>query len=448
MSEQPDQPDQPEVWTAPLPGPVRLRVVALAAQALGTLTGDEIPTSLRAVARFVPARRARSGAAQLALALESDPGFRQRVASFARSAQPALASALDRGEALPSADPLEVAVVAYLLRPAGWTAAVRQAAGALAAAEQEAGHARAADAVSRLTDQIDAVRAQGRAALERARSESAQQADELTAARRRIRELEAELKRARAGLAAATADAADAERTAAEALAAADLERRRLRTRLADAEAGLDAARRGAREGRNVDSVRLRLLMDTVLEAAQGLRRELALPPLSGRPADVVAAAAVTPVPAGVADVANRALTVDDPALLDQLLELPQVHLVVDGYNVTKTGYGTLSLAEQRTRLVTGLGVLASRTRAEVTCVFDGTTLDVRVVQAGPRGVRVLFSPEGETADELILRLVRAEPAGRPVVVVSADREVAEGARAAGARPVASTALLRRLDRG
>jgi hypothetical protein len=42
---------------------------------------------------------------------------------------------------------------------------------------------------------------------------------------------------------------------------------------------------------------------------------------------------------------------------------------------------------------------------------------------------------------------VRNEPEGRPVVVVSADREVAEGVARAGARPVASAALLRRLER-
>jgi predicted RNA-binding protein with PIN domain len=61
--------------------------------------------------------------------------------------------------------------------------------------------------------------------------------------------------------------------------------------------------------------------------------------------------------------------------------------------------------------------------------------------------VRVLFSKSGETADELIRRLVRAEPPGRPVVVVSADREVADGVAKAGARPVASTLLLNRLAR-
>jgi hypothetical protein len=42
---------------------------------------------------------------------------------------------------------------------------------------------------------------------------------------------------------------------------------------------------------------------------------------------------------------------------------------------------------------------------------------------------------------------VRAEPAGRPVVVVSSDREVADGCAAAGARPVSAALLVKRLAR-
>ena len=65
---------------------------------------------------------------------------------------------------------------------------------------------------------------------------------------------------------------------------------------------------------------------------------------------------------------------------------------------------------------------------------------------APPRGVRVLFSKPGITADELIRQLVRAEPPGRPVIVASTDREVADGVARAGARPVASAVLLKRLS--
>ena len=65
---------------------------------------------------------------------------------------------------------------------------------------------------------------------------------------------------------------------------------------------------------------------------------------------------------------------------------------------------------------------------------------------AADGGVRVLFSKPGVTADELIRQLVRAEPPGRPVIVASTDREVADGVARAGARPVASAMLLKRLS--
>ncbi len=194
-----------------------------------------------------------------------------------------------------------------------------------------------------------------------------------------------------------------------------------------------------------MEDARVRLLLDTVVDAAQGLRRELALPPTTLRPADAVAA--VTPAAAGVDDVASRALASDDPAVLDDLLALPQVHLIVDGYNVTKTGYGSLPLEAQRSRLVGGLSSLAARSGAEVTVCFDGAALTGPVPSLTSRTVRVLFSRPGETADELIRRLARAEPQGRPLVVVSSDREVADGVRAVGARAVPATALLRRLER-
>jgi phage gp37-like protein len=71
----------------------------------------------------------------------------------------------------------------------------------------------------------------------------------------------------------------------------------------------------------------------------------------------------------------------------------------------------------------------------------------VPVTGGAARRVRVVFSPPGEIADEVIRRLVRAEPAGRVVVVCSADREVVDGVVRAGARVVAPSALLARLAR-
>ncbi|HEY9379434.1 MAG TPA: NYN domain-containing protein, partial [Jiangellaceae bacterium] len=131
-----------------------------------------------------------------------------------------------------------------------------------------------------------------------------------------------------------------------------------------------------------------------------------------------------------------------DDASLDDLLKLPRAHLVVDGYNVTKGAWPSMPLEAQRSRLVQRLSALAARTGAEVTCVFDGADVSVPPPVTPAQGVRVRFSPYGESADDLIRRLVTAEPSGRVVVVVSSDREVADGVRSRGARAVDSAVLI------
>ena len=70
---------------AVMPAGLRARVVAMAAEALGTVPPADVPPPLRAVAKFVPAKRARAGGTSVAAALESDPVFRQHVAAWARS---------------------------------------------------------------------------------------------------------------------------------------------------------------------------------------------------------------------------------------------------------------------------------------------------------------------------------------------------------------------------
>jgi predicted RNA-binding protein with PIN domain len=438
--------DHLERLNAPLPEPVRSRVVALAADCLGMLAPEEIPASLRSFARFAPSRRAKLAATPIAAAIEVDQGFRKQVAERVRVALPDLVAALEQGTVPAAADPLDVAAVAYLHRPRRWPAFVAGAIEEVARASAAAESTQAAEAVSRLQEQLAAARAAARADADRLRRELEAVKKENTELRRKLKDARDRARLAESGVAAAEAAAAVTGAAAEAATNAADAELRRMRSRLADADSALEAARRSVREGRAAGDLRLRLLLDTLVDAAQGLRRELALPPAAGRPADSVQA--IFPDAPGTGDVAARALAVDDPAVLDQLLALPQVHLVVDGYNVTKTGYGSLTLAEQRTRLLTGLAGLAARSGAEVTCVFDGAELSGPVPVAAPRGVRVLFSSAGETADDLIHRLVRAEPPGRPVVVVSADREIADATARAGARPVPATVLLRRLGRG
>ncbi len=433
-----------EVLDRPLPDGVRRRVVQIVADGFGGLTVAELPTQLRQYARFAPNRRAKFAGNAMAAALETDPLFRQRIGEKLREAQPELTGALDSGSPPPAADPLDVAAAADVLRPPGWVKLVT-------AAGEEAQRADAERADDETRAELERLRGELARAREHTRSETERLRAELDAAKKETESLHRKLRSAlsdvKRGEAAVRKLRGEMESVRAEGhaqLSAAESESRRLKARLGETEAALEAARRAAREGRSVEDMRVRLLLDTVLDAAQGLRRELALPPVSVRPAETVDA--VEPGRMTPKDIAARALSEDDPAILNQLLALPQAHLVVDGYNVTKTGYPQMPLEKQRLRLLGQLAQLAAQTGAEVTCVFDGAELAAPVLLAPPRGVRVLVSKPGVPADELIRPLVRAEPPGRPVIVVSTDRVVADGVARAGARPVASAVLLKRLS--
>ncbi|MEV8352762.1 NYN domain-containing protein [Streptomyces niveus] len=434
-----------EALDRPLPEGVRRRVVALVSDAFGGLTVTELPAQLRQYARFTPSRRARFAGNAMAAALESDPVFRQRIGERFGQVDPELAAAVESGSPPPAADPVDVAAAAYVLRPVGWVKLVAAAGEEVQRADAERADEENRRELERLREELAQARASTKSETERLRTELDAARREAESTHRKLRSALSDVKRGEAALRRTAAEMETARAEAATQLSAAVSESRRLKARLAEAESAVEAGRRAAREGRSVKDMRLRLLLDTVLESAQGLRRELALPPAAAHPADLVDA--VEPGRMSPKDVAARALSDMDPALLDQLLALPQAHLVVDGYNVTKTGYPTMPLEKQRLRLLGGLAMLAAQSGAEMTCVFDGAELAAPVLLAPPRGVRVLFSKPGVTADELIRQLVRAEPPGRPVVVVSTDREVADGVARAGARPVASALLLKRLSR-
>ncbi|MCX4998733.1 NYN domain-containing protein [Streptomyces longwoodensis] len=433
-----------EVLDRPLPDGVRRRVVQIVSDGFGGLTLGELPAQLRQYARFAPNRRAKFAGNAMAAALETDPLFRQRIGEKLREAQPELCGALDSGSPPPAADPLDVAAAAYVLRPAGWVKLVTAAGEEALRADAERADEESRAELERLRTELDRSREQTRTETERLRTELETARKEAEALHRKLRAALSDVKRGEAALRKAQAEMEAARSEGQAQVSAAESETRRLKARLAETEAALEAGRKAAREGRSVEDMRVRLLLDTVLDAAQGLRRELALPPVSVRPAETVDA--VEPGRMSPKDIAARALSEHDPAILDQLLALPQAHLVVDGYNVTKTGYPQMPLEKQRLRLLGQLSQLAAQTGAEVTCVFDGAELAAPVLLAPPRGVRVLFSKPGVTADELIRQLVRAEPPGRPVIVASTDREVADGVARVGARPVASAVLLKRLS--
>jgi predicted RNA-binding protein with PIN domain len=426
---------------ATLPADVRQRVVAMTAEALEELSADVLPAGLRPVVGFVRQRRARLASGPISQALLDDT-FRERVAVTIRPRHADVLAALERGDPV-SVDPVEVAALTYLVRPLGWDKIL---ADALERVEAERHGTRVDDeAVLRARRQSEELRSE----LESVRQRLKQQLTAVKAENTDLRhKLAAERARSREAVAASQEAGTALEQVQEEArqgTGEARAEARRLRARVEELESQARTTKSAERDVRTSEALRARLLLDTLLDAAQGLRRELALPPVDVLPADAVAAGLDEPGPA--ADVPTRARVDSDPALLEQLLSLPRMHLLVDGYNVTKNGWPTLPLEAQRARLLRELAPVVARCRAEVTVVFDGAELHSRPVTSAPRGVRVLFSPPGVTADEIVRDLARAEPPGRPVVVVSSDKQVRRWAVDATARSLPAQALLNLLAR-
>jgi predicted RNA-binding protein with PIN domain len=133
-------------------------------------------------------------------------------------------------------------------------------------------------------------------------------------------------------------------------------------------------------------------------------------------------------------------LFADSAAAAEHLVRAPGVLLLVDGYNVAKLGWPDLMLPEQRTRLLDALDELVARFGTQVRVVFDGA--DVTAAPIRRRHLLVEFSPPGVLADDVIVALVASLPAEQPIVVVTNDAEVREGARAYGANVLSSQQLL------
>ncbi|MGH9111389.1 MAG: NYN domain-containing protein, partial [Acidimicrobiales bacterium] len=137
----------------------------------------------------------------------------------------------------------------------------------------------------------------------------------------------------------------------------------------------------------------------------------------------------------------------DEPAAADHLVRVTDAVLVVDGYNVSQEGWPGTTIAEQRSRLVDALVELHARTGIEVLVVFDGAEgYDTRHSPLRV-GVRVRFSPPGVEADDVVLDFAASLPPSRPVVVVSSDRRVRDGAHQLGANLLHSRQLLTALHR-
>ena len=123
------------------------------------------------------------------------------------------------------------------------------------------------------------------------------------------------------------------------------------------------------------------------------------------------------------------------------LLRTTGVHTLIDGYNVAKLGWPSLDLDHQRQQCIVAAENLAKRWNIAMTIVFDGASVE-GAHAATRRRVRVVYSPAGVSADDVLREEVAAAGPDQPVVVVTNDRAIITDIVAAGANSVPSEAFL------
>lgn len=125
------------------------------------------------------------------------------------------------------------------------------------------------------------------------------------------------------------------------------------------------------------------------------------------------------------------------------------IHIIIDGYNLIRQSPELAALDRQdlqlgREALVDLLAAYKKVKAHKITVVFDGSA--VPGLYGGrdrAKGIAIRYSSGGESADDVIRRMVRREHS--KALVVSSDREVMDAAEAAGATAMPAPAFEEKL---
>ncbi len=123
------------------------------------------------------------------------------------------------------------------------------------------------------------------------------------------------------------------------------------------------------------------------------------------------------------------------------LLRSKGARTLIDGYNVAKLGWPSLDLDHQRHQCIVAAENMAKRWNMTVTIVFDGATIEGAHTSTRRR-VRIVYSPAGVSADDVLRAEVACVDVDKPVVVVTNDRAIITDVVAVGANTVSSDDFL------
>lgn len=126
------------------------------------------------------------------------------------------------------------------------------------------------------------------------------------------------------------------------------------------------------------------------------------------------------------------------------------LHLIIDGYNLIRASESlsraeAVSLEEGRETLVARLAAYKRVKHWPVTLIFDAMSgPNLREKSEHVQGVKVVYSPAGQTADQVIIRL--AQQKGTQALVVTSDRALARAVETAGATVITSPEFEARME--
>ena len=125
------------------------------------------------------------------------------------------------------------------------------------------------------------------------------------------------------------------------------------------------------------------------------------------------------------------------------------LHIIIDGYNLIRqsTRLSILDLQDIQLGRDTLVDMLAAYKRIKshrITVVFDGTTAPLLSQQRDRRkGISIIFSHKGESADSVIKKMAHKER--QAALVVSSDQDIVQSAEASGAATVGANEFEKRL---
>ena len=128
----------------------------------------------------------------------------------------------------------------------------------------------------------------------------------------------------------------------------------------------------------------------------------------------------------------------------------PMSHIVIDGYNLIRQS-DTLSqidaknLEKGRMALLRRLETYRQHHGHSTTVVFDASnSFNREIEKERVGGIEVLYSEQGKSADDMIIRIARHF--GSRVMVVTSDKEILRAAKASGCGCLTADEFFKKMD--